>query len=260
MDQETLHLWLASPDDLLTEELAQRCLALLSESERQRWQKFRFERHAREYLATRALVRTALSHFRPTAPEAWQFQANAYGKPALHPDCGLSFNLSNSLELVVCLIADAGDMGVEVGVDVEALSRAQQILGVAPRVFSLRELAQLNALNGPQKLDRAVSLWTLKESYIKARGMGLSLPLEMISFVFLNGEEIRIELDPSLYDPAHRWRFCLLDHAGHRMALMVGGTQVPSLQAREVQPLLSTPTRLELSPVTWFGGLRTTAG
>jgi 4'-phosphopantetheinyl transferase len=253
MNQETPHLWCAYPDDLLAAELAQRCEALLNEAELLRIKAFRFDRLKREYLTTRTLVRTALSHSRSTAPEAWRFQANAYGKPALDPDCGRRFNLSNSQRLVVCLVGEAA----EVGVDVEPFSRAKQILEVAPRVFSPRELAQLDALNGPEKLDRAVSLWTLKESYIKARGMGLSLPLEQISFLFGENAGIRLELDPALGDPADRWRFCLLDHADHRVALMVECASEPALQTWEVRPLLSVPEQLPPGHEAWFEGAAT---
>ena len=129
-------------------------------------------------------MRTALSYGRRVAAQDWQFSVNAHGKPAIEraseQDCGLHFNLSNSLGLVVCLVAE----DVEVGVDVEPFERAEQILKLAPKVFSAAEQAQLAMLHEAEKLDRALSLWTLKESYIKARGMGLSLPLDKFSFLF----------------------------------------------------------------------------
>ncbi len=76
------------------------------------------------------------------------------------------------------------EAGPEVGVDVEAFSRAEEIVPLAPKVFSLAEQEQLNALPAAERPHRALSLWTLKEAYIKARGMGLSLPLRGISFLF----------------------------------------------------------------------------
>lgn len=135
MDKETLHLWCAYPDDLLDDEAARVCLQLLSEDELARWQSFKFDRHRREYLATHALVRTALSHYHALPPEVWRFQFNAYGKPSVDPACGLRFNLSNSLGLVVCLIGE----GAEVGVDVESHERAGSIAELGPRMFSPQE-------------------------------------------------------------------------------------------------------------------------
>jgi 4'-phosphopantetheinyl transferase len=224
----------------------------LSEEERAQVQRFKFERSRRESLATRALMRTALSHHHPLAPQAWQFKLNAHGKPAIdtecEPECGLHFNLSNSAGLVVCLVAE----GADVGVDVEAFKRADQILKLAPEVFSAAEKAQLETLDDAEKLDRALSLWTLKESYIKARGMGLALPLDKFSFVFGGAEGVRLEIDPSLGDAPERWRFCQLDHAGHRIAMMVERTAADELETWEARPVLAQPVRVNTGKTQWF--------
>jgi 4'-phosphopantetheinyl transferase len=247
MDKKPLHLWYAYPEDL-SEAVARAWVTLLSEDERAQWQTFRFDRHRREYLTTRALVRTALSHYHPLAPEAWRFQTNPYGKPTIEPDCGLRFNLSNSPGLVVCLIAQ----GAEVGVDAEPIERAEKVAELAPEVLSPLELVQLEALRGPERLDRILSLWTLKEAYIKARGMGLSLPLSKISFLFGGVEGVRLELDPSVStEPGSRWQFCLVEHAGHRIALMAERATVSELQVWEARPLLAPPTRLAAVGELW---------
>jgi 4'-phosphopantetheinyl transferase len=248
MDKKPLHLWYADPEDL-TEAVAQACAPLLSEDECAQWQTFRFDRHRREYLTTRALVRTALSHHHPLAPEAWRFQTNPYGKPTVDPDCGLRFNLSNSPGLVVCLIAQRA----EVGVDAEPIERAEKVAELASEVLSPLELVQLETLRGPERLDRILSLWTLKEAYIKARGMGLSLPLSKVSFLFGGIEGIRLELDPRLgAEPGSRWQFCLVEHAGHRIALMAERTTTPELEVWEARPLLAPPTRLAAVEEPWF--------
>ncbi len=194
-------------------------------------------------------MRTALSHYHPLAPEAWRFHTNPYGKPTVDPDCGLRFNLSNSPGLVVCLIAQ----GAEVGVDAEPIERAEKIAELASEVLSPLELVQLEALRGPERLDRILSLWTLKEAYIKARGMGLSLPLSNVSFLFGGVEGIRLELDPRLGTEAgSRWQFCLIEHAGHRIALMTEREAVPELQVWEARPLLAPPRRLAAVEEPWF--------
>jgi 4'-phosphopantetheinyl transferase len=249
MDKETLYLWCACPDDFSTEAAAEICASQLSQDERTRWQRFRFDRHRREYLTTRVLVRTALSQYHSLAPEAWRFQLNSHGKPTADPDCGMRFNLSNSLGLVVCLIAQ----GAEVGVDVEPYERAGEIAELAPEVYSPLELAQLEALRGQERLDRVLSLWTLKEAYIKARGTGLSMPLNMFSFLFGGVDGIRLELDPRLCEePGRCWRYCLVEHAGHRIALMAERATVPELQIWEVRSLLAPPTRIPVGEVLWF--------
>jgi 4'-phosphopantetheinyl transferase len=222
---------------------------MLSDDERTHWRSLQFDIHRQEYLATRILVRTALSHYYPLAPEAWRYRLSHYGKPSVDPNCGLSFNLSNSLDLVVCLIAQ----GSEVGVDLESYARAKDIVDLAEEVFSPLELSQLEGLPGPERPNRALSLWTLKEAFIKARGTGLSMPLKKLSFLFDGTDRIRLELDPRLCDePGRHWRFCLLDHAGHRIAIMTDQTTISELQLWELQPLPAPPQRLPDSVAIWY--------
>ena len=211
----------------------------------------------------------------PCRRDAWSFSFNPYGKPSAIPECGLRFNQSNSLELAVCLVARPVTLcrtsrrccrGVaaevaSVGVDVESLARAEEIVPLAARVFSAAERAQLDALPAAERPDRALSLWTLKEAYIKARGMGLSLPLQEISFLFdgpnADGSDaIRFEVAPGVDDDPGRWRFCRFDHAGHRIALAVEAAAAPgpeiALEVFEVRPPLGPPARLALGSPAWF--------
>ena len=247
MNKDTLHLWFAYPDDLLDEETAQACLRLLSEDELARWRRYKFDRNRREYLATHALARIALSHERGTAPNAWRFKVNDGGKPSLDPGCGLLFNLSNSVGLVVCLVGESDELGV----DVEPLARAESILEVAPRMFSPLELAQLNSLPENRQLQRCLHLWTLKEAYIKARGMGFRLPLKRFSFVFDESSSIQLQIEPTLNDDAERWRFCLVEHAEHCIALMVENGTSPQLHVWEARFPFAPPRSLDSVGGVW---------
>jgi len=232
----------------MDEAAAEACLRLLSEDELDRWRGFKFDRHRREYLATHALARTALSFHRPLPPEAWRFELNAYGKPAVQPECGLRFNLSNSLGLVVCLIGE----GAEVGVDVESRGRAGSIAEVGPRMFSAEEMTQLELLADDEQAERCLRLWTLKEAYIKARGIGLALPLNEFSFLFEESGQIRMRMEPSLEDEPGRWRFCLLEHAEHCVALMVENGTAPELHVWEARPASAPARQLTLEKEVWF--------
>lgn len=260
-DVRSLQLWYAYPGDLAGPGVEAACVTLLNDEEKARADRFRFERHRREYLASHALSRTALSHAHPLPPQEWSWSVNEYGKPAPIPECGLCFNQSNSAGLAVCLVAPAGagiaaeagrEAGPAVGVDVEGYSRAAEIVELAPRVFSLAEQAQLNALPVAERPQRALTLWTLKEAYLKARGMGLSLPLRGISFLFGGKEGIRLEVGAGVDNDPARWRFCLLDHVEHRIALAVDVAARGNLEIFEASPPFAPRALLSSGPTTWF--------
>jgi 4'-phosphopantetheinyl transferase len=248
MENATLYLWFGRPDDLEDKEIFGRASAVLSEDERSRMRSFKFEASRREYLAAHLLARTALSHCTPQAPESWRFRSNQYGKPFIDPPCDLFFSLSRRRGLVACLVA----RGYEVGVDVESHERSAEIIEIANRVFSPEELAQLDPMSSDDRLDHAVSLWTLKEAYCKARGMGFSLPLQKFSFVRFPSAGLHFEVDFSLGDDAARWKFCLLDQAGHRVALMVERRQEPRLEVRETRPFQVPSLFPEKPRPSWF--------
>jgi len=207
-------VWTAVPDQVSEPAAIARCEALLSPDERARMQRFRFERDRHIYLVAHALVRTALSRYATCAPAAWTFTANEYGRPDIAPGlCArpLRFNLSHTHGLVAVAIALERDLGV----DVEHMYPRSFDLDVAGHFFAPAEVEALTALPAEAQRDRFFAYWTLKESYIKARGMGLALPLDQFAFdlghgldVDLDhGDEITLTVDPRLADDGRAWWF-----------------------------------------------------
>lgn len=184
--------------------------SLLTPDELLRCQGFRFEADQRAFIAARALVRTVLSRYAPVPPGDWRFETEKHGKPRIaHPKVlpALNFNLAHTAGVVVCAVSVAHAV---LGVDVEQACRDLAVLDLADRYFSAAETGALRALPASGQRRRFLSIWTLKESYVKARGLGLSLPLDKFSF-FL-GAENRVAFEPE--DPsqdATRWQFALLD-------------------------------------------------
>lgn len=194
--------------------------ALLTPAEQARHDRFYFERDRRLFLATRALVRCVLSEYASVEPAAWRFQEGERGKPfiASPKTAPLHFNLSNTYGLVVCAISTAH---AQLGVDAECIDRPGETVSLAEHYFSPAEVRALQALPDEQKRERFFAYWTLKESYIKARGLGLALPLEQFSFELEDEKEIAIAFDPRLADDKARWRFALL-RASFRHLVAVG--------------------------------------
>lgn len=248
MRSTALQLWLAYPADMPMRDGLPACAGLLDEEERKRLDAFRFDEHRQEFGTTRALVRTALSAQCAVKPADWRFQTNEWGKPEVETPQELQFNLSNCPGLVVCLIG----WGYTIGVDAESFARANEILELSEQVFSLEELTQLEALPPDERPRRALALWTLKEAYTKARGMGLSLPMRKFSFLFEGEDEIRLELDAELKDTSDHWQFCLLEQAEHQIAIVTEHAAPTELEMWEVRPAHGTARRLGLRPVHWF--------
>jgi 4'-phosphopantetheinyl transferase len=236
---DEVHLWYLLPDDVTDPHLHAAYEAWLAPAERARRDRYYFDRNKIEYLLTRALVRSTLSRYAPVDPAAWAFRANEYGCPAVdHPELAwLRFNLSNTAGLIACAVA----RDREVGVDVEDTERSGETVQIADRFFSPREVADLRSQPPERQRARFFDYWTLKEAYIKARGMGLSIPLDQFSFVVEEGNPIRIAFDPRLDDdpaiwqfeqfrltPTHRTSAAVRRGAGADLAFVVRGT-VPLL-------------------------------
>ena len=204
--ENEVHLWLAFPDEIRDPGLLTRYHAMLNPEEAAKQKRYHFEKHRHQYLVTRAVIRTQLSRYANVAPEDWVFEANEYGRPHLapiHPGPHPRFNLSHTDGLIVCAVV----FGRELGVDVENVQRGGDLINVADRFFSPTEVEDLHKLPESQHIDRFFDYWTLKESYIKARGMGLSIPLEQFSFHLDQTPAIKITIDPRQNDRNERWQF-----------------------------------------------------
>ena len=201
---------MVEPERIRDPELLRAYDALLTEDERKKRDRFRFEKDQHSCLVTRALVRTVLSRYEDVDPKDWRFVMNDYGRPEIaEPQSArsLKFNLSHTNGLIACIVARERDIGV----DVEDRERSGKLLSVAHRFFSPTEVAALRKLPEKEQLDRFFLYWTLKESYIKARGMGLVIPLSHFSFLFENA--ISIAFDPRLEDDPESWQFTALSYS-----------------------------------------------
>jgi 4'-phosphopantetheinyl transferase len=202
---DEVHLWVVEPERVTEPHLLAAYRALLDEDERERHLRFRFEKHRLQFLVSHALVRTTLSRYAPVAPEAWRFVTNAHGRPEVAGEGppGLRFNLSHADGMAVCAVA----LDVDVGADVEDSQRPGNMVELADSFFAPAEVAALRALPPERQRERFFEYWTLKEAYIKARGMGLSLPLERFAFHLEPGQPPRISFEPGLEDEPEAWRF-----------------------------------------------------
>jgi 4'-phosphopantetheinyl transferase len=180
-----------------------RYLALLTDEERARHARMRPDPRGDEFLVGRALLHHALARH---APAPRRFAATGHGRLELAeaPPAPVSFNLSHAEGLVVCAVA-AG--ALELGIDVEKVDPRRADDAVWEHYFATTEVAALRALPAAERCERFFTYWTLKEAYMKARGLGMALPLHDFWFLVEEGRPVRIAFSAALPDQPQRWQF-----------------------------------------------------
>jgi 4'-phosphopantetheinyl transferase len=202
-----IDVWLGFYQQIDDESLLSKLRELLTDAERTQEKRFYFADDQRRYLITRAMVRTILSRYVDVAPADWMFSTNDYGRPEVAAQHEAARDLSFNISHTKGLIALAVTRGRILGVDVENIQTRQVSLGIADRFFAPTEVAALAHVPTERQQDRFFEYWTFKESYIKARGMGLSIPLDEFGFEFPHERGVSITIDPKQGDDPARWRF-----------------------------------------------------
>ncbi|MEH7463810.1 4'-phosphopantetheinyl transferase superfamily protein [Bacillus thuringiensis] len=134
-------------------------------------EKFNYRKDAQRTLLGEILVRYALCKLNSKKNYEFRFGYNKYGKPYLENFPNIHFNISHSGKYVVCAIDKS-----PVGIDVETINPID--LTIVNSSFSKLEKKYLSQLQLNEKLTQFYYIWTMKESYIKREGKGLSIPLE----------------------------------------------------------------------------------
>ena len=174
--------------------------AMLSADERERASRFRVERGADRYVVGRGALRILLGRYTGASPETLVFRYNGFGKPEL-TGSDVCFNLSHSHE--IALIAAA--RGRAVGVDVERIREQVMIERIAERFFAPAEARAIAALPQDRQALAFFNCWTRKEAWIKARGEGLSIPLNSFEVTLAPGEPARLVATRPDEEEASRW-------------------------------------------------------
>jgi 4'-phosphopantetheinyl transferase len=205
LQSNEIHLWVVEDQLISDQSLLDKYQTLLNEEEQKRFERKIFPKHKKQFLVSRALLRSVLGGYLQQAPEDLVFARNAYGKPRIasfEKSLPISFNLSHTNGLSVLAVT----LEHELGVDVEYLTRKVDILKLAERYFSEQEFLDLAARDVKDFNQHFFNLWTLKEAYIKACGMGLAIPLKDFSFHF-NNKRLGITFDAARADNPELWQF-----------------------------------------------------
>jgi 4'-phosphopantetheinyl transferase len=132
-----------------------------------------------------------LSLYTNIPPKQLKFFEGSHGKPelTLSPDKStVRFNLSDSREVALIAVT----RGRQIGIDIEHVQKDFEWNGIAERFFSASEVAMIQALSPEHQQEAFFRCWTRKEAYIKARGQGLSIPLNQFDVSVIPGERPRL--------------------------------------------------------------------
>ncbi|MFY0591774.1 4'-phosphopantetheinyl transferase family protein [Roseivirga sp.] len=170
--------------------------SLLSEDELKRASKFRFDKDRLTYIVARGNLRKLLSKYLNIPGHAINFKYNSQSKPFIDSKTNLKFNVSHSGGIILVGFVLEHDIGVDIEFDKKQVETAQ----VAQSFFSRNETSKLLSLPEKEQLQAFYNCWTRKEAFIKAKGGGLSIPLDQFEVSLLPDESPELKI--IRWDPA----------------------------------------------------------
>jgi 4'-phosphopantetheinyl transferase len=177
---DDVHVWSLRLDETVE---AGREAELLSADELERAGRFRFEPDRNAFIRARAGLRRILSCYTGSHAAELQFAYGPHGKPLLRvpvPADSLAFNLSHSNH--AALVAVGVDRPL--GVDIEFMRSFPDLDGLAEKIFSQRELQAFRSLKTAERVAAFFRAWTRKEAFVKALGLGFSMPVTEVEVTF----------------------------------------------------------------------------
>jgi len=206
LEPGAVRVWHARPEDVwVTGDAMRAATEWLQPVERERFGRFRHPSDGAMFLLGRVMARAIVGRALGVAPLAWRWREGPRGRPEIdQPSAEFSFNIAHSAGLVVCALARQ----VHVGVDVEYRQRPPLDRAVVSRYCSPIERADIEAHGVEGWHDQFLKYWTLKEAYLKARGLGIAVHLADLSFAF-RPAGIALEHLGTLAGSDTRWAFDL---------------------------------------------------
>jgi len=202
LNRDDVHLWFAHVPRHAPQIAEYK--ALLSSDELDRMVRFRFERDQESFAFVHGILRNLLGSYLDISPMELRFDYSEHGKPSISvpAETDIEFNLSHTAGTVLVGIC----LNREIGVDIEKVRNDFEVMGIAAKFFTDSEQESLLRLPEPERAQAFFQCWTRKEAVLKARGDGLSFPLDRVE-VSVTPDEAIVELQIGL-EPVEtqRWR------------------------------------------------------
>lgn len=221
LSSNDVHLWRAKLDQ--SDECIKQLAQMLSEEEQRKTERFHSDKDRKRFIVTRGVLRTILSRYLDVEPNRLRLGYRSHGKPYLVEKSSgeeICFNLSHSHSLSLYAFTRSR----QIGVDIEYIRPIPEADQIVARFFSLNEHSMWQQLSKDQKQEAFINCWTRKEAYIKARGEGLSLPLDQFDVSFDPGKRAALLITSGASDESSRWLLRAIQPGpGYVAALVVEG-------------------------------------
>jgi 4'-phosphopantetheinyl transferase len=218
------------PNDLYFQDL----LSITTNAGRDKALGYRNREDAYRSLSGEFLAKCAISFTTELNPENLLFSYSAFGKPYLEGINDLHFNISHSGDWVVCAIDNA-----PIGIDIEYIS------GVDPIFYrdylSEEENEWLMLAAEPARQELFYELWTLKESYIKQQGKGLSIPPGSFSINMLPNQPPFLTIKNEKVDGIFFKQYDI--HADYKMAVCAQSDSFDEILVFDLEELYTTKSK-----------------
>lgn len=205
------HVWIFHVHPGISSSTLTKYKTILSSDELCKYNNFRFDEDRYLFLVAHANLRLLLSRYAAVNPQDWKFERNEYDRPEIAQSLkleNLRFNMSHCSGLVAYIVNE----DIDGGIDVERTDRSQtDPMQIAKRFFSPLEINNLKGYDSNDAMrKRFFEYWTLKEAFIKANGLGFSMPIEQFSFHIHEDKPIQINFSNNfLLDGPQVWQFLL---------------------------------------------------
>ncbi|HEV3003332.1 MAG TPA: 4'-phosphopantetheinyl transferase superfamily protein, partial [Pirellulales bacterium] len=218
---EEVHVWRVALDDPGGN--LRDASRVLSPDELRRAERLQFEKDRLAFAIGRSALRTILGRLIGEEPGRLSFEYGPSGKPALATPRqvrALEFNVSHSHGLALVAVSWSRCLGV----DVEQVRELDGYAEIVGRFFSAREREAFAGIADQTKREAFFRGWVRKEAVLKAKGAGMSLPLDSFDVSLSPGEPAKLLHMEGPPGEAERWSLADLDPAtGFVAALAVEG-------------------------------------
>ena len=193
--------------------------SLLSRDERDRADRMQKTIARDRFIIVRAGLRKLLARYLDAEPDEVTFSYGDHGKPYIEKS-NLVFNVSHSGNMAAYVVSYRR----KIGVDVECVGRKVSHEQVARRFFAPEEMVALQAKPEEERSRAFFDIWTLKEAYLKARGTGISIPLNSFA-VEVSGHSEKLLREDGDLEASARWKLVSVNICADYVAAVCGEGQ-----------------------------------